>query len=190
MVIYPNGCIFIISAFSRHIQKNLSIYANTFPDQREQIYAQRITPKANYVLRTFYSSNVFSIRSVTMTAIGTASKIPKNPKISPQIIILMKITIGLTPKVLFINNGMSTLFSNRCNNITHPITINAPYRQKLMKATNAAAAHHTNGPIYGIISVIAIIPASTHFWGRSNPNNVSIHRIAYIATPINRQSMI
>lgn len=144
---------------------------------------------AKSILLYDYSSNVFSIRSVTITAIGTASKIPRNPRISPQMIMLMKITIGLTPKVLFINNGISTLFSSHCKSIAQPITIKAPYRQKCMKATNAAAAPPMNGPIYGINSVIATIPASAHFWGRSNPNNANIHKIAYMATPINRQSI-
>lgn len=63
---------------------------------------------------------------VIITAIGTASKTHTTPKINAQIIILMKMTIGLTPKVLFINNGMNTLFSSHWIKKTTPITINAP----------------------------------------------------------------
>gem|GEM_PF-1312903 len=110
-----------------------------------------------------YSSNVFSRMSVMMTAIGTASNIHTIHKIKAQIIILMKMTTGLTPKVLFINNGINTLFSNRCNKKTTPITINAQYIQKLRNATKAAANPPINGPIYGINSVIATIAASAHF---------------------------
>jgi len=138
----------------------------------------------NYT-KLFYSSNVFSMTKVMITAIGTASNTPTSHKINPHIIILMKMTTGFTPSVLFISNGMNTLFSNRCNKNTTPITINAPYIPKLIKATKAAAIHQTNGPIYGINSVIATIPASAHFWGRSIPKSASIHNAAYIANPIN-----
>lgn len=61
-----------------------------------------------------------------MTAIGTASNTQTTPRINAPMIILMKITTGLTPKVLFINSGMKTLFSNRWSKKTAPITINAP----------------------------------------------------------------
>ena len=98
-----------------------------------------------------------------ITAIGTASNTPTTPKINAQIIILIKITTGFTPRVLFINNGINTLFSNRCIRKITPITINAPYMPKLINATNAAANHQMNGQIYGINSVIATILASAHF---------------------------
>jgi len=61
-----------------------------------------------------------------ITAIGTANNIQTIHKINAQIIILMKITTGLTPKVLFINNGTNTLFSNHWIKKITPITINAP----------------------------------------------------------------
>jgi hypothetical protein len=58
---------------------------------------------------------------------------------------------------------MNTLFSNRCNKNTTPITTRTPYIPKCINATNAAAKPPINGHIYGINSVIATIPASAHF---------------------------
>ena len=98
-----------------------------------------------------------------ITAIGTARSTPTNHNINAQIIILIKMTTGLTPSVLFINNGINTLFSNRCIRKITPITINAPYTPKFMNATNAAANHQMNGHIYGMNSVIATMLASAHF---------------------------
>ena len=73
-----------------------------------------------------YSSNVFSIIRVIITAIGTASNTQTIHRIMAQIIILMKMTTGFTPNVLFINNGINTLFSNRWSKNTTHTTINAP----------------------------------------------------------------
>lgn len=110
-----------------------------------------------------YSSKVFSRIKVMITAIGTARSTPTTQRINAQMIMLMKMTTGLTPSVLFINNGISTLFSNRWINNTTPTTINAPYIQKFMNATNAAASHQMIGQRYGMNSVIAAMPASAHF---------------------------
>lgn len=74
----------------------------------------------------FYSSNVFSMMRVIITAIGTARSTPTIHRIIAPMIILMKITTGFTPNVLVINKGINTLFSNRCIKKTTPITINAP----------------------------------------------------------------
>lgn len=61
-----------------------------------------------------------------ITAIGTASNTQTNPKINHQIIILTNTTTGLTPKVLFINNGTKTLPSNHWMKITTPTRTNTP----------------------------------------------------------------
>ena len=61
-----------------------------------------------------------------ITAIGTANSAQITHKINHHIIILMKITTGFTPRVLFINKGIMTLFSNCWIINTTPIIINTP----------------------------------------------------------------
>lgn len=65
-----------------------------------------------------------------MTAIGTARSMPITQRINAQMIMLIKMTTGLTPSVLVINTGINTLFSNRWMSNTTPITINAPEKPK------------------------------------------------------------
>ena len=84
--------------------------------------------------------------SVIITAIGTARSTPTTQRINAQMIMLIKMTTGFTPKVLFINKGMNMLFSNRCRRNTAPMTTRAPEFPKWINATNAAAIPPINGP--------------------------------------------
>ena len=100
---------------------------------------------------------------VMITAIGTARSTPTTHIISPQMIMLMKISTGFTPSVLCIKTGMSTLFSNRWIKIAIPTTNIAAYTSTLINATRAAIVPPMIGPIYGINSVNPAMSASAHF---------------------------
>jgi hypothetical protein len=119
-----------------------------------------------------------------ITAIGTAKSTPTNHMINDPTIILIKITTGLTPKVLFISRGIKTLFSNHWMRITIPITISNPGSPKCTNATMAAIDHHRIGPKYGMISVTAAINARDSICGKGIPKSPRIQNENNIAAPI------
>ena len=80
--------------------------------------------------------------------------------IKDHIIILINITTGFAPKVLFMRRGMNTLFSSHWITIIIARTISAPGKPKCTKATITAIDHHKSGPKYGTISVNAPINAN------------------------------
>lgn len=73
-------------------------------------------------------SKVLSKINVIISANGTASSIPTNPITNAPITILIKITTGFTPSVLFITTGIRILFSVRCMSKNNPIIKNPPPR--------------------------------------------------------------
>ena len=122
-----------------------------------------------------------------ITAIGTAKSTPTNPMINDPTIILMKITTGLTPSVLFISSGISTLFSSHWIRTTIPITISAPGSPKCTNATTAATDHPRIGPKYGMISVRPAINARENICGNGIPKSPRIRNESSIAAPIKKQ---
>lgn len=81
-----------------------------------------------------------------MTAIGTAKSTPINPITNDPSIILIKITTGFTPSVLFIRSGIKTLFSSRWMRKITAATIKPPTHPKWIKATTTATNPHNKGP--------------------------------------------
>ena len=121
---------------------------------------------------------------MTIAAIGTANKIPKNHIIIPQRIIEIKITTLLIPRDLFIIRGIRILFSMvLIRKITQVITKNHK-TPKLIPQIIAAGIHHTTGHTYGTISSNPRIRDNDNLFGISIPNNSIIHRDIYIETHI------
>lgn len=111
-----------------------------------------------------------SERTLTTTEIGTAKRTPMKPKTTPPITIHRNTTSGLTPSVLFMTNGVRTLFSVRCVRPNTMSTAMIPGQPSAIAATRIAGIEPIIGQIYGKIFVIPAMSASEPVLGIFMPN--------------------
>gem|GEM_PF-1625019 len=128
------------------------------------------------------------IDTCTITANGTASNIHKNQNSDAPNNIHKKMSNGFTQSFCDMIEGTIILFSAACiarNKIA--ITKNH-FHQNQIRATSSAGTLPKIGHRYGINSVNQAISAKENLFGKSIPNQLTIHKPIATVSPIIRHN--